>query len=116
MEIGYNFLIPSATESDSYYVPASTEVTNPFSFQYWIDNPWGNSSYSRFQHHQLGIAIAAEGNFVKWCLATAYDMLDYTYLDKHFQTNHLRLALAAQFYILKRKYLHILLGPDLQLA
>ena len=37
VEAGYNFLIPSATERDSYYRPSSTEVTNPFSFHYGED-------------------------------------------------------------------------------
>lgn len=116
LEAGYNFLIPSATESDSYYSPASTEVTNPFSFHYAVENPWRDTSYGHFHHHQWSIGIAAESRVVKWRLSMRYDCLDYEQYAERFQVDHLRLALGQQFYILKKEKLHILFGPELELG
>lgn len=116
MEFGYNFLIPSATEYDSYYSPGSTEVHNPFSLNYAVWNPWRDTSYSHFQHHQFCMAIAAESKIVKWRLSARYDNLDYSHYSTQFQADHLRLALALQFYIIKKDRIHILFGSEVELG
>ncbi len=114
VEAGYNFLIPSATERDSYYRPSSTEVTNPFSFHYGVENPWRDTSYGHFRHNQWNIGIAAESRIIKWRFSVRYDRLDYEQYAEHFQADHLRLALGLQFFILKNDIVHIMFGPEVE--
>ena len=64
LEIGYNFLFPSATELDTYYSPGSTEVQNIFDSRYRVAFPWSDTSCAFFHHNQWFIAIAAESNVV----------------------------------------------------
>ena len=116
METGYNYLIPSATEYDNQYSPSSTEVHNPFSLNYAVWNPWKDTSYGHFHHHQICLALAAESNIVKWRLSARYDNLEYSHHGTQFQADHLRVALALQFYIIKKDRIHILFGPEVELG
>ena len=115
VEAGYNFLIPSATVMDSYYIPYSTEVNGFSDLQgYAVQNPWNNNSYGYFHHHQWNIAVAAESKIVKWRLAMERDYLGYEYSGATFDADYLRVALSLQFFILKRDGMHILLGPAVE--
>lgn len=113
-ETGYNFLIPSATERNSYYIPYSTVVQNIFNSHYYVENPWKDTAYGNFHHHQWNVAIAAESKIVKWKLALERDYLNYEYYGVTFDADYLRVALSLQFFLLKKEWMHILLGPAVE--
>ncbi len=115
VEAGYNFLIPSATVMNSYYIPYSTEVSSFSDLQgYAVQYPWMNNGYDYFHHHQWNIAIAAESKIVKWRLALERDYLGYEYSGAAFDVDYLRMALSLQIFILKRDRVHIVLGPAVE--
>lgn len=115
VEAGYNFLIPSATVMDSYYIPYSTEVNSFSDLQgYAVQYPWMDNGYSYFHHHQWNFAVAAESRIVKWRLALERDYQDYEYSRATFDADYLRVALSLQFFILKKDWMHILLGPAVE--
>ena len=114
-ETGYNFLIPSATEKNTYYIPYSTEVQNIFNSHYTVENPWGDAAYGYFHHHQWNVAVAAESRIVKWRLALERDYLDYEYYGETFDADYFRTSLSLQFFILNKR-LQILIGPSLELG
>ena len=51
---------------------------------------------------------------MKWRLALDRDYQDYEYYGATFEADYLRMALSLQFFILKKDWMHILLGPAVE--
>ncbi len=116
VEVGYNFLFPSSTETDDYYIPSSTVVHHLFNSHYIVENPWKDTTYDHYGHHQWNVSVAAEGKKVKWKLGLSRDYLHYMRYKSEYDADYIKMALSMQFYLLKKERIILLLGPSIEMG